>query len=139
MRQYIAILEDDAERIEHMKQILESDFSDHSVRFFSNALSMIDWVEQHLDDVALFSLDHDLIAEDLNAPDPGDGRDVANYLATKDAWCPVIIHSTNYYGRVGMKYALLDRGWTVEIISPEPEIEWIDNKWEKAVVKLLKN
>ena len=137
MKKYIAILEDDSERIEHMQRLLESAFSDSSVCFFSNAPSMIDWVEQHFDDVVLFSLDNDLITKDVNAPDPGDGRDVADYLAMQDARCPVIIHSTNYYGREGMKYALLDAGWTVEIVSPEPDIAWIENKWVKTVSKLL--
>ena len=139
MGNYIAILEDDAERIEHMKQILVSNFSDFSACFFSDAPSMIDWLRDHLRDVSLISLDHDLIPDDVSLPDPGTGRDVADYLSSESAQCPVIIHSTNYYGREGMKYALRDAGWTVEIVSPEPDIMWIEKRWAAEVLKQLKD
>lgn len=43
---------------------------------------MIDWLNKELNTLSLISLDHDLFPETHEAPDPGTGRDVADYLAT---------------------------------------------------------
>jgi hypothetical protein len=69
--------------------------------------------------------------------DPGTGRDISNYLETQKAVCPVIIHTTNSFGRDAMKYALQDSGWEATAILPTPEISWIQSSWFKVVKQLL--
>src|SRR3954471_7369311 len=99
MRRAIAILEDNSQRTAAMRDVLRKLCSDCEHYFFDNAPDMIAWLEQHLDDVVLFSLDHDLGSNRTRNGkvfDPGTGRDVAEFLATQPCSCPLLIHSNNY-------------------------------------------
>jgi tryptophanyl-tRNA synthetase len=80
----VAILEDDPERVEHMRRVLKATLPTCEQRFFAAAPDMIAWLAEHLVRVVLISLDHDLdsivpIAQ--QATDPGCGRDVADWIA----------------------------------------------------------
>src|SRR6266568_2788161 len=99
MRGIIAILEDDPRRTETMKEVLEDAGSKYELRFFDNAPEMIAWLDQHLQEVVLLSLDHDLGSNRSRKGkpfDPGTGRDVAEFLAKRACLCATMIHSNNY-------------------------------------------
>ena len=86
----------------------------------------------------LLSLDHDLYKQDKSDPDPGCGRDVANYLARQKPTCPIIIHSTNTDAAWGMHNELAAVGWKVEIIHHLDEADWIETRWLALAQKLTR-
>jgi hypothetical protein len=141
MDRYVAILEDCPERIDRMKQCVKKSGVAFKTVFFFDAYVMIEWLIQNKSNVVLLSLDHDLdlILEGQESRDAGDGRDVANYLSSQKPFCPVIIHSSNYFGRESMKYELLEKGWDVSIVVPSPEVSWIDLDWLTCVCSLIEN
>jgi len=136
---YIAILEDCPERVARMEQCFKKSGIAFKTVFFSDAFLMIEWLTQNQSNVILISLDHDLdlILEGQENRDPGDGKDVANYLASQKPFCPVILHTSNYFGRESMKYNLLDKGWSVSVVMPTPDPEWIDSDWCSCVPSLI--
>ena len=140
MKTYIAILEDEAERTSEMKKLLSADFSDYDAVFFDNTPEMLDWLKVNLDKTGLICLDHDLGPDRMikgEMADPGTGRDIANYLETQEPTCPVIIHTTNSFGRDAMRFALQDAKWDTTVILPSAEISWIKNAWFSAVKKAI--
>jgi hypothetical protein len=127
----IYMLEDDSDRLERFHRLLEP-ISTIAFLHFRTAKSFIENFE-NLDGLpTLICLDHDLFPENIGDPDPGDGRDVANYLATKSPCCPTIIHSSNSMAANTMLYTLLDAGWDAERISPIGE-DWIESYWWPTV------
>ncbi len=140
MKKYITILEDEIERIAVMKELLSTDFSDYEVVFFNNTIEMLDWLKVNLDKIVLICLDHDLGSDRIikgEMTDPGTGRDIADYLETQKPICPVIIHTTNSFGRDAMRFALQDAGWGTTVVLPSAEISWIQTSWFKAVQENL--
>ena len=69
--------------------------------------------------------------------DPGTGRDVANYLATRSPSCPVIIHTTNGLAAPGMAMVLDDAGWKNDGVVPYNDLQWISEWWLKKVSLIL--
>jgi hypothetical protein len=68
----------------------------YEAQFFDNAPDMIAWLEKHLTEVVLISLDHDLGANRQRSGkvfDPGTGRDVVDFLVQHPPGCPVIVHT----------------------------------------------
>ncbi|MHC4855736.1 MAG: cyclic-phosphate processing receiver domain-containing protein [Planctomycetota bacterium] len=140
MDKYIAILEDDTERIAEMKNLLSSGFSDFDVVIFDNTPEMLDWLNVNFDQVSLICLDHDLGPDRMikgQIADPGTGKDIAYYLEIQKPVCPVIIHTTNSFGRDAMKFALLDAGWKTIVVCPTPDIFWIRSSWLDSVQTCL--
>jgi hypothetical protein len=139
MDKYVSILEDCPERIERMRRCIEKSGVSFKTIFFADTYLMIEWLIQNHSNVVLISLDHDLdlIVKDGKSRDPGTGKDVVNYLFSQEPFCPVIIHSSNYFGRESMKYRLLDNGWNVSIVMPSPEVSWIDSDWLPCVCSLI--
>ncbi len=136
----IAILEDNAQRTAAMRQVLAHDLSQYEHLFFDNAPDMIAWLQEHLDEVALISLDHDLGANrqrDGEAFDPGTGRDVADFLASHRSGCKLLIHSNNYPAVLGMRRVLEDRGLKCLCVTPYGGLEWIERVWAARVRKVL--
>lgn len=128
----IAILEDEAGRTEVMTDLLNSHVPEADFLFFDNAPDMVGWLENHLAEVTLFSLDHDLgptRERDGVSFDPGIGRDVVDFLETRRGTCPVIIHSSNGPAADGMLYALRFAGWTAERVYPHNDLAWIERDW----------
>ena len=143
-RLFIAILEDDRRRIEMMRSCLGEIAPAMDVSVFDSAHAMIAWLEAHLPDIALVSLDHDLPlppAADADAceiADPyGTGRMVADYLAARTPCCPVIVHSSNVERAPGMTFALHRAGWTQRRVVPYEDLEWIREAWMPCVAALL--
>ena len=88
----------------------------------------------------LICLDHDLGSNRVRngeAFDPGTGRDVADYLATREPACAVIIHTTNHLADPGMAMVLEDSGWEQQRVVPYNDRQWIREVWIKAVSELL--
>ena len=98
----ILVLEDSDDRIHAMRDIVLDRFGAFDIRFFKSCRAMQEAIDaEGLADVALISLDHDL--EMLPGPegrmiDPGTGVDMAEWLATQQPKCPVIVQTTNTTG-----------------------------------------
>jgi hypothetical protein len=105
---------------------------------FDDAAEMVSWLKQHISDVLLFSLDHDLPLrnQDGMTHDCGTGRQVADYLATEVPTCPVIIHSSNDPCARGMLQTLQDGGWPCRRVYPRDDIAWIGGDWLAAIHRL---
>src|SRR5262245_13607306 len=136
MAMKIAILEDNSERVNAMRRRLEERFYTFQTAFFDTAPGMIEFLERHLTEIILIGLDHDL--ELIPSPtgqsiDPGTGRDVANFLATKQPACPVIIQTTNTDAAAGMERVLRGAGWKTDRVIPCNDLEWVDDDWFRTV------
>ena len=134
----IAVLDDDPDRIEEVKQCLARHLPDYEVVCFDNAPDMIEWLASHLEQLRLICLDHDLGPNRRRADevfDPGTGRDVADYLATHAPVCPVIVHTTNSLAAPGMELVLTDAGWHFIRVVPYGELEWIGEAWIAVVMQ----
>jgi hypothetical protein len=137
----VAILEDDPGRVAEMQACLaEALPTVHSV-FFQNAYEMISWLEQHLSEVVLISLDHDLplLNAEGNSINCGDGRMVADFLASRPPTCPVIIHSSNDFCAPGMYFALRDAGWPTIRIVPYEIHAWIRGAWKEQILQYVRD
>ncbi|HEX4054350.1 MAG TPA: cyclic-phosphate processing receiver domain-containing protein [Tepidisphaeraceae bacterium] len=107
--------------------------------FFDSAPAMISWLGQHLADVALISLDHDLPLRDVagTSTDYGTGRQVADFLASVPPTCPVIVHSSNDRCATGMFFALKDAKWPCSRVYPCDDLAWIKSSWADQVRRNL--
>lgn len=141
MRSTILILEDDPDRCRAFRECLCERFRLYSVVVFDNAPDIIDWLRNHLEESVLICLDHDLGPNRLRGGevcDPGTGRDVVDYLATRKPCCPVAIHTTNSLAVPGMTMALEDAGWSWSRVVPYNDLEWVRGEWISCVAKCLK-
>ncbi len=124
-----------------MVQALSRHLPDIAPATFDNAPKMIEWLEEHLDRCRVICLDHDLgpnRTRDGNVFDPGTGRDVVDFLATRVPECPVIIHTTNSLAAPGMETALEESGWRCFRVVPYPDLAWIGEWWIEQIQKALK-
>ena len=124
MNKSIVILEDEMERVSIIEKLVFNHFPEYPVIFFDNTLEMLDWLETNLDK-SILCLDHDLGPDRMikgEITDPGTGRDITNFLEKHEPICPVIIHTTNSFGRDAMKFSLLDAGWDTTVVVPSAEI-----------------
>jgi hypothetical protein len=136
----IVILEDNPDRIEEMTRCLENSFPKCRLVIFDNAPDLIGWLQDHLDEVDLICLDHDLgpnRKRDGEVFDPGTGRDVADYLATRKPVCHVLIHTTNSLAAPGMEMVLGDAAWAYSRVYPMDDLKWIQTHWIEDVSKVL--
>ena len=85
MPQLIAILEDDPPRVAEMRDALAESLPNSQAVFFEQASEMIRWLGDHLAEVVLVSLDHDLPLRQVDGEliDFGTGRQVVNRLIAK--------------------------------------------------------
>jgi hypothetical protein len=93
-----------------------------------------------LEEAALICLDHDLGPNRQRGDeifDPGTGRDVANYLASRKPVCPVLIQTTNSLAAPGMVMALEDAGWGYSRVVPYDDLEWVRRWWIVKVLEIL--
>jgi hypothetical protein len=136
----IVILDDDPDRIREMARCLTLRLPTYERIVFDNAPEMISWLAKNLEQAQLVCLDHDLGPNRNRSGeifDPGTGRDVANYLATRKPTCPIIIHTTNSLAAPGMTMVLDDSGWKNERIAPYNDLEWISAMWIKTLAEHL--
>jgi len=140
MARKIAILDDEPERIQEMIRCLNGCLPDCQVVSFDNAPDMIGWLSKHLEGGQLICLDHDLgpnRQRDGDVCDPGTGRDVADYLATRTPVCPVLVHTTNSLAAPGMAMVLDESGWKNARVVPYNDLEWIERAWVYEVKEAL--
>lgn len=133
----IAILDDEPDRLGAMTAALSDRLPQFGVVTFKNAPDIIAWLRDNLSSAVLISLDHDLIPLSADEPDPGTGREVADYLAGWAPVCHVIIHTTNSLAAVGMKMVLDDSGWPNSRVSPYNDLQWVAAWWIHEVVDHL--
>ena len=137
----VAILEDNGGRIAQMQACLAEALPGIPSVFFANAREMISWLQQHLGEVLLISLDHDLPLLDANRRpiDSGDGRMVADFLASKPPTCPVIVHSSNTECAPGMSFALKEKKWPTVRIVPYEDQAWIRDAWKPQILRWVQD
>ena len=130
------VLEDNPNRTAAFQNAAKLSRQTEEIRIWRIASQMIQELPAVLSGATLLSLDHDLYKQNESDPDPGCGRDVANYLAKQKPLCPVIIHSTNTNAAWGMHNELMSAGWNVEIIHHLDEADWIETRWLALAYKL---
>ena len=131
----ILILEDDDDRVRGFQSAVASLGRNFGVRIWSDAPTMIAEAPACFAETWLISLDHDLQAMDGEA-DPGTGLDVAEFLSLHAPMCPVILHTSNFDGRMSMRNKLRAAGWTVATVPPR-EADWIQSSWLPIAKRLV--
>ena len=139
MRRVIALLEDEPSRTELMLRP-DGTLFDLPVTHFDNAPDLVAWLREHLDEVVLIALDHDLGPSRLRGGErfePGIGRDVVDFLAECEPVCPVVIHSSNSPAAQGMQFCLEAAGWSVTRVFPFDGMQWIERDWLPEIGRIL--
>jgi len=132
----LLMLEDDRDRIERFDCVLGSVAI--QLTYFRTAHDFIRAYESLTIVPKLISLDHDLFVDHDNDPDPGDGRDVAKFLALHKPISPILIHSTNAIAADSMLFTLQDAGWTVDRIAPIGD-DWIESYWFPTAMNMIQS
>lgn len=136
----IAILEDNLDRQAVMRRCLADRFYTFDAHFFDEVREMIRFLDRHLTETLVISLDNDLELKPGSGGrmiDPGSGVDVAEYLAGKPAVCPVVIHTTNTDAAAAMKSALDAAGWPMRRVVPFDDMNWIESDWFFAIRRAI--
>ncbi|MFO0967307.1 MAG: cyclic-phosphate processing receiver domain-containing protein [Gemmataceae bacterium] len=134
------VLEDNTDRQREMESLLRDRFFTYEHHFFSDPAESARFLEEHLGETILISLDHDMElipTSDGRVRDPGSGRQVAEMLATKPPTCPIVFHSTNANAVEAMKLILTDAGWGAYSVTPFGNLEWIGKQWLPTVRKAI--
>lgn len=132
----VVILEDNEDRRAAMEECLVDRFAQYPRRYFATAAETIEHLRDNLDNTLAMALDHDL--EFLEKPgggliDPGSGRDVVEYLVSRAASCPIVVHSSNSHAAIGMIERLREHGWSTRRVVPYDDIAWIPREWFRAM------
>jgi hypothetical protein len=136
----IVVLEDDQRRVDAMRDRLADRFYQFEHVFFDSAAELKQYLEKHLSEVIALSLDHDLELKVDSAGmthDAGTGREVADYLARQKPICPVIIHSTNEFGALGMEGVLQEAGWQTCRVTPFDDLQWVHDSWFPTIRRAI--
>jgi hypothetical protein len=136
----IAILEDNEDRQAAMRRCLADRFYTFEAHFFDEASRMIRFLEEHLSETLVISLDNDL--ELKPGPrgqliDPGSGVEVAEYLAAHKSRCPVIIATTNATAAESMEEMLHAARWKTHRVIPFNDTAWIETDWFFAMRRAI--
>jgi hypothetical protein len=123
----ILILEDDNDRVRGFQSAVASLGWEFGVRIWRGAVTMIAESPARFAKACLISLDHDLQTM-AGESDPGTGLDVGEFLSLHAPLCPVMLHTSNFDGRLSMHNKLRAGGWTVATVPPR-EADWIQAAW----------
>jgi len=140
MANTIVILEDNTERRAVMRACITDRFYTFDAHFFDEAAEMIRYLETNLSDALVIALDNDLDMKpgaDGRPLDVGEGRHVAEFLATHAPVCPVVIHTSNADAAVSMTEVLRAAGWKTKRVVPMDDTKWIEDDWFFAVRRAL--
>jgi CheY-like chemotaxis protein len=140
MAKKIVVLEDNADRVAVMRACIEDRFYMFDTQFFDEARDAIHFLDIHLSETLVIALDNDLemkTGPDGRCFDVGEGRHVAEFLATKQPVCPVIIHTTNSDAGVTMEETLRGAGWRTRRIVPFDDMNWIESDWFSAIRRAI--
>src|SRR5262245_29632381 len=121
----LLMLEDDPDRIERFTAILDAIAPTMPLRIWRSAGKMIREIAPFLPVARLVSLARDLEPVE-GEEDPGDGIDVARYLAEGPPVCPVIIHSSNGSRSDWMIGEFELGGWEYRRVAPIGD-DWIES------------
>jgi len=133
----LAMLEDDEDRLTRFRAILAHKSPSVTLHAWPSAHDFIREFPSLEFSPSLISLDHDLVPLNPGDPDPGDGRQVAAFLAARSPCCPVLIHSSNAWAADSMYFTLLDTGWNVALTAPIGD-DWIESYWFPTARQHLK-
>jgi CheY-like chemotaxis protein len=136
----IVVLEDNLDRQAAMRVLLADRFYMYDVRFFDDAAETIAFLDAHLADTLVVCLDNDLELKpgpDGQMIDPGEGRQVAEFLADRPPACPVVIHTTNSAAAAAMTERLQKAGWKTRRVIPFDDMAWIESAWFPAVRRAI--
>ena len=131
----ILILEDNDERVRSFRSAVAALGREFRIRIWRAAATMITESPACFAETCLISLDHDLQTVAGEA-DPGTGLDVAAFLSVQQPMCPVILHTSNFNGRLAMHNKLRAAGWTVATVLPR-EADWIQTFWMPTARRLM--
>jgi hypothetical protein len=134
--QLMLMLEDDHDRSRRFRAIVARHHPDTALTIARTAPDFITAYWSLAEPPDLICLDHDLLTDSPDDPDPGDGRDVAAFLVTRPAQCPVLIHSTNANAADSMMFSMRDAGWTAERIAPIGD-DWIEADWYPVACEMI--
>jgi CheY-like chemotaxis protein len=140
MAMKIVVLEDNADRQAVMRACLGDRFYTFEAHFFDDARETIRFLDKNLPETLVISLDHDLdLKPGPNGQliDPGTGRKVADFLATRTPTCPVIISTTNALAASAMADSLRAAGWETHRVVPFDDVRWIETDWFFAIRRAL--
>ncbi|HEX5104806.1 MAG TPA: cyclic-phosphate processing receiver domain-containing protein [Pirellulaceae bacterium] len=138
MRRYIAVLEDNDDRIAAMERCLADKFPFFERKFFRTASDTIDWLGENMGVVICLCLDHDLEPPaDRPTCEPGTGRDVAEFLAGVEPCFPVVLQTTNAFAGIAMEAMLGEQGWRVERVMPYEDLVWVAEAWLPTVRQVI--
>jgi hypothetical protein len=132
----LLILEDDADR--KTRFLAAAPRLGLTPQVWRGAFDMLAELETFLPTARLVTLDNDP-DPDLppGTPDPGEGIDVARWLAARSPVCPVIIHTSNTLRGDAMEGELELAGWRSRRVAPIGD-DWIEVDWYLAAKKLLR-
>ena len=136
MTRTILVLEDDAQRIERFRACLVALSPPPEVLIWRDARRMVRECGAYLDKCGLICLDHDLVPENQSSPDPGDGLEVARFLAPRRPACPILIHSSNGDRAQQMVGEFQLYSCDVSTILPLGA-DWVEGYWWPKVKALL--
>jgi DNA-binding NarL/FixJ family response regulator len=108
MGQDLVLLEDTPGRVRAVERWIK-DRPELTLIHRAKANDLIAWLEEHLADAVLISLDYHLGGA---GPGAGSGFDVALWLARQEPTCPVIIHTSDRTAGTYLSEALKVGGWT---------------------------
>ena len=135
---YVAVLEDQPERAAVIRTAVAALMPAYATAFFSSESELSAWLDDHLAQTVLISLDYDLSMAGNSARRPaGTGGDLVRYLAAKPPVCPVIVHTVNVHFAPGMVGALVDSGWPVATVCPEAGTLFVGPAWVDQVRRWL--
>jgi len=140
MAMKIVVLEDNADRVALMRACIANRFYAYETRFFDDAQDTIRFLNSHLSESLVIALDNDLemkTGPDGRCVDAGEGRQVAEFLATRQPVCPVIIHTTNSDAAVAMEETLKGASWKVRRVVPFDGMNWIESDWFFAIRRAI--
>lgn len=138
----IAILEDDDRRLAEMRSTLAERFPWAEVVTYADAHEFIGWLSANISRVSVLCLDHDLVPPErrpgeAKPRDPGDGRDVVEWLLAQAVKVPVIIHTSNPRCGEQMETSLKEAGWSVSWSVPFEDLTWIRQRWLGRVMGVV--
>ena len=124
----ILMLENEVERLERFHKVLDSVEHKVVLKHWRTVRDFVSGFEAERSKPDLICLDHDLFKWKFDEPEPGDGREVAEFLASQKPACHAIIHSSNAPAAQSMFFTLQEAGWDVERIAPLGQ-DWIETYW----------
>jgi hypothetical protein len=132
----IVILEDNTVLQEAFRDVLAERFPMFELCFAVTSGECVRLIDEAIERIVLVVLDNDLdvlrtsFGKDI---EPGDGIQVAEFLARRKPRFPIVVHTTNGEARSRIEELLVATGWAVTTVVPYGGQEWIPREWFRAV------